>query len=268
MIARLNHERLDTNLFCREQVYWVDLCLTPRRPPALARYCDFWGPNRFVEMGSIIAFPPGKRLELRSSGGRHGSLICQINAGAIEKWFPDEFSWTERRLEAALNISSEPIQALLLRLNHELRGPSPGSGELCTAVMAQLAIELSRYFSSASDADEKGGLAAWRQRLIDERIADRTEPFPCVAELASHCRMSTRQLSRAFRVSRGCSLSNFLSRSCIEMAKRQLCTQESIREIANQLGFSSQSSFTAAFRRSTGTTPNVFRQRISVGRDR
>jgi two-component system response regulator YesN len=52
------------------------------------------------------------------------------------------------------------------------------------------------------------------------------------------------------------------------MAKRQLCTQESIREIANQLGFSSQSSFTAAFRRSTGTTPNVFRQRISVGRDR
>lgn len=265
IIARLNHEKPDRNMFRREKVYWVDLCLTPRRPNAQARFSDFWSPNRFSQMGSIIALPPRKRLELRSAGGRHASLICQLKAETVDKWFPEDFVWTERRLEASLNIASEPIKALMLRLNHELRAPSTGSEELCAAIVSQLAIELARYFLAASDADEKGGLASWRQRLIEDRLTHRSEPFPSVVELASLCRMSTRQLSRAFRASRGCSLSDYLAQSRIEAAKRRLCTSDSIRNISDYLGFSSQSSFTAAFRRSTGTTPNAFRKRVAVG---
>lgn len=265
MIARLNHENPNRNTFWRDRVYWIDLCLTPRRPNAQARYCDFWGANRFASMGSIIALPPRKRLELRSAGGRHASLICQLKAETVDKWFPEDFVWTERRLEAALNISSEPIKGLMLRLNHELRSPTTASDELCGVIVAQLAIELARYFLAASDVDEKGGLASWRQRLIDERLTHRDQQFPSVAELASLCRMSTRQISRAFRASRGCALSDYLAQTRIEMAKRRLCTDDTIREIADHLSFSSQSSFTAAFRRSTGTTPNAFRARVKVG---
>lgn len=265
ILARLNHEKPDRNMFRREKVYWIDLCLTPRRPNAQARFSDHWGPNRFAQMGSIIALPPRKRLELRSAGGRHASLICQLKAETVDKWLPEDFVWTERRLEASLNIASEPIKALLLRLNHELRAPAIASGDLCNAIVAQLAIELARYFLAASDADEKGGLASWRQRLIEERLIRRNEPFPSVVELASLCRMSTRQLSRAFRASKGCSLSDYLAQSRIEAAKRWLCANDSIRDISDHLGFSSQSSFTAAFRRSTGTTPNAFRKRVGTG---
>lgn len=266
MIARLNHRGPDRNFFRRDRVYWLDLCLTPRRPEAKARYCDLWAPSRFVELGSMIAIPPRKRLELRSAGGRHASLLCQIKEEAIDRWLPETFTWTERRLEASLNMSNKTIQSMLLKLNHELRYPAIGSEKLCESVVAQLAIEVARVFVTTSDADEKGGLASWRLKLIDDRIGRSGDPFPTVFELAELCRISPRQLSRAFRSSRGCSISEHLAQSRIQAAKRQLSCSENIREVAEHLGFASQSSFTAAFHRATGTTPGEYRSRLAASR--
>lgn len=267
MIARINHDGPDRHTFRRDRVYWLDLCLTPRRNGDAGRYSDHWHPSRLVPLGPLVAFPPRKRLDLRSGGGDHGSLICQLKAEMVDRWLPDDFVWTERRLEVSLNITNDSIKALMLKLNHELRNGGVGSVAFCEAVLAELAIELARHLLAASHADEKGGLASWRQRIIDERVAKAGVAFPTVAELAALCKMSPRQLSRAFRTSRGCSVSDYLVQTRIEVAKRRLCTKDSIRDIAAQLGFSSQSSFTAAFRRSTGATPNNFRQRVALGRD-
>lgn len=262
MIARLCHDAPDRNYFQRDNVYWLDLCLTPRRPNALARFCDHWSATRYTQMGALIAFPPRKRLELRSAGGRHASLICQLEAQAVERWLPTDFKWTERRLEASLSIASDTITSLMLRLNQELRNPLTGSPVLCQSIVTQLSIELARYLAAASDADAKGGLASWRLRTLDERLADPVAPYPSVAELASLCRLSSRQFSRAFKASRGCSISDYLAQMRIEAAKRKLWSKSSLSDIAYSLGYSSQSSFTAAFKRSTGTTPNQFRKRI------
>lgn len=262
ILAKLEHEGPDRNRFRREGVYWLDLCLTPRRPNALARFSDQWSPSRFVPIGSIAAFPPRHELELRSGGGRHASIICEIQAEAVERWFPADFNWTERRLEATLNITSEPIRQLMLRLNHELRRPQEGSVPLCEAILQQLSIELARYLVAAGASDAKGGLASWRLKLVDDRISDPSQPYPTARELADLCRLSERQFSRAFRVSRGCSVSDYLAQTRIEMAKRRLCTAQPISEIAASLGFASQSSFTAAFRRSIGITPAQFRKQL------
>lgn len=264
ILARLHHDGPDQNFFRRDRVYWIDLCLTPRRPNADARYCDHWSPARYAQLGSLIALPPRKRLELRSSGGRHASLICQLQAHAVERWLPDDFVWTERRLEASLSIANETIKSLMLRLNEELKRPCGSSVELCDAIIAQLAIELARHYCAASAADTKGGLASWRLRLIDERIASLDAIYPTAAELAALCKLSTRQFSRAFRASRGCSISDYLAQARTEAAKRLLFTKSSITQIAIQLGYSSQSSFSLAFRRSTGTTPGRFRKQTSV----
>lgn len=265
-IAELNHETPDKNEFRRDKAYWVDLCLTPRRPNASARFTDYWSPGRALQMGALIAFPPRKRLELTSAGGRHVSLICELKASEVEKWLPSDFVWTERRLEASLNIASDTIRPLMLRFNHELRNPAPGTHELCEALARILAIEVARYFAGANVADEKGGLASWRLRLIDDRISDRTKIYPTVTDLASLCRLSTRQLARAFKASRGSSISEYLAETRIEAVKRSLYSDRCLSDIARMMGFASQSSFTAAFKRSTGTTPDQFRKRVAVGR--
>lgn len=265
-LSRLDHEGPKQHTFCRDQVYWIDFCLTPRRPNADARFCDHWSPARYASLGSLIALPPRERLELRSTGGRHASLICQLEADAVERWLPEDYVWTERRLEASLGIANEAIKALMLRLNEELKKPCSSSEALCEAIVAQLAIELARHFAAASAADTKGGLASWRLRVVDERIADSSATYPTAAELARLCRLSLRQFSRAFRASRGCSIGSHLAQARIEAAKRRLFTKESITQIAAALGYASQSSFSASFRRSTGITPGQFRKQSSLGR--
>lgn len=83
-------------------------------------------------------------------------------------------------------------------------------------------------------------MAAWRQRIIDDRIAQ-DGPLPSVAELADLCRISARQLGRGFRSSRGCSIGDHLANVRIDIAKRTLTTSESIQRIAASLGYDTQS---------------------------
>lgn len=260
-IARLNHPTASEHLFVRKDVYWIDLCLTPRRPNARARYVDRWGQHRFGPMGSLIALPPRFNLHLKSEGGRHVSLICALQAAAVQRWLPTDFEWTERRLEACLDISSTTIRSLMRQLFHEMRHETVGSREFAEALVLQLSIELARYLIATGEATEGGGLAAWRLRVIDKRLAQAGAP-PTLVELAKLCDMSVRQLTRGFRTSRRSSIREYLGQSRIEAAKRRLASDESIKSIATSLGFSSQSTFTYAFRRVTGVTPRDFRQRI------
>lgn len=267
VIARLSHEGPNEHMFARKDVYWVDLCLTPRRPDARARYVDRWGPHRFASMGALIALPPRLNLHLSHKGGRHISLLCALKAATVHRWLPDGFEWTDRRLEACLDISSANIRTLMLRLFQELRNPGVASREMCEAFVFELSVEIARYLIAVGEPAEQGGLAAWRMRVIDKRVGAPGDP-PTLAELAELCDISIRQLTRGFRATRGCSIGDYLAHGRIEAAKRRLGTDESIKSIATGLGFSSQSTFTYAFRRATGVTPRDFRQRIlrAVGR--
>lgn len=257
----LDHPGPGEHMFFQEDIYWVDLCLTPRRPTARARYIDLWGSHRFHEMGPIIALPPGHRLHLESAGGRHTSLICQLPAQMVHDKLPAEFEWTDRHFEALLYIANDTIRDLLLRLVQEMRHPRIASGELCEAIVVQLGIELARHLLAINEPVRKGGLASWRLRTIEKRAAEPGAP-PTLGELSELCNLSARQLTRGFRISRGYSIGDFLAQSRIEAAKRRLATSESVSQIADSLGYSSPSNFTASFRRATGFTPSEFRTRV------
>ena len=266
-LVRLNHPGAVEASFRRVGVYWVDLCLTPRRPAARARYVDRWSPHRFSGVGAIIALPPGEAMQLKNAGGRHTSLICQLSAEAVERWLPDDFEWTDRRLEACLDIASATIRALLQRLALELRRPGLASAELVEAIAVQLGIEIARRLTDLREPTETGGLASWRLRTIDKRLAEAGD-LPTLAELARLCNMSVRQLTRGFRTSRGCSIGDYMTQTRMEAAMRRLASGESIKAIACSMGFASQSSFTFAFRRATGVTPSEFRTRMLRGGER
>jgi AraC family transcriptional regulator len=261
LLMRLNHAGPEEHMFLRENLYWIDLCLTPRRPDARARYVDRWGPHRFQQMGSILALPPGFQLQFKHQGGRHLSLICALQAREVQRWLPAEFEWSDRRLEALLDISSAEIRGLLLRLSTEVRQAGLGRMEVCEALVVQLSVEIARYLLAAGEPMEGGGLAAWRLKVIDKRLALEGE-LPTLTELAGLCDLSVRQLTRGFRSSRGCTVGDYMAHTRMEAAKRRLGTEETIKSISVALGFSSQSTLTYAFRRATGVTPREFRQRL------
>lgn len=244
--------------FFRPGVFWMDLCLTPRRPQASARYVDRWGPHRSSDLGSLIALPPGEHLHLRNAGGKHASVVLQLRVEAVRKWLPEDFAWTDRRLEACLHIASDKLRTLMLWLYHEIGRPDR-SAELCEAIVTHISAELARYILSVNEPTEKGGLSSWRLRTIDNRLSEPGK-LPTLQELASLCKLSVRQLTRGFRASRGCSISAYLAQLRIDEAKRRLCTRASIKEVAASLGYASQSAFTFSFRKATGITPNHYRK--------
>lgn len=262
-IALIHHFGPDVSLFRKEDRYWIDLCVTPRRPSATASFAEQWGAHRHVELGSLIAFPPGQAIQIRNAGGRHVSLICEVRADALERHFPKDFSWTDHRREACLNISSERVRSGFMRLYHELKNPGMASEEFCASLFTAISIEFARFLVAVDEPDQKGGLSAWRQRLIEERVAS-AGPLPTAGELAHICKLSTRQLRRGFRASHGCSVNDYLAQMRIETAKRRLFTKASLKEIAQSLGYSSQANFAGAFRRATGSTPSEFRKRIAA----
>ncbi len=250
------------NLHKSSNEYRLDLCLTPRPRGARACFPEKWGPHRFEPVGDIFLAPPGHSIDFRGEHGRQASVICHLRRELVERWLDGEPDWNDRRLEAILNIASPHIRALMLRLAEEVGHPGLGRETMVEAIAGQLAIELARYCAVIEDAPVTGGLAAWRLRLIDERLADLAAP-PSLAELARLCDLSVRQLTRGFRASRGCTIKEFVAKTQIREAKRLLAGSEGVKAIAFTVGFASHSAFTYAFRAATGVSPRQFRQRLA-----
>lgn len=241
--------------------YWLDQCLTPRPRNARACYRERWSPHRFERLGKLFLLPPGETLQARSDdASSQTSVLCHLLPEALESWSESRLTWSDSQLLASLDIRDDDVRSLLLRLARELRHPGFASETLVEMIVGQLCIELMRYRGQARAATAAGGLAAWRLRLIDERLRELAAP-PSLTELAGLCRVSVRQLTRGFRASRGCSLGEHIANTRIDLAKRRLLAGDSIKAIAYSLGFSSPSSFCFAFRRSVGVTPSDFRHR-------
>lgn len=261
-LVRFSMSRPVDNILRDDDAYWLDLSLTPR--PANARACfrERWNPNRFERIGKIFLLPPRETMQAKSDGGSsQASILCHLRPDALRTWCGTDLQWTDRRLEAGLDIRDDTIKGLLLRLAHEAKHPGFASDVLVEMIVGQLSIEIARYCERVQEQPSDAGLAAWRLRLIDERLRE-VSASPTLTELADLCRVSVRQLTRGFRASRGCSIGEHVATRRMEHARRMLLSEDSIKSIAYSLGFSSPSSFCFAFRRATGVTPLEFRGRM------
>ena len=243
-----------------EDRYHVNMCLTPRPLSSRGGYAMRWGPHRMERLGDIFLLPPGESLFVRGGSGRQASLICHLAPGLVHELAGRALEWDDQHLATTLDISSARIRAILFRLTEEVRHPGLGWERMLEFLGGELALELARHCLEAAERPVTGGLAGWRLRLIDERLAEDTRA-PTLQELADLCSISVRQLTRGFRVSRACSIGDYIEQRRMETAKRMLMAGESVKTIAFAMGFSSPSSFTFAFRRAVGASPSTFRTR-------
>lgn len=237
----------------------LELAFAPS-PQAQARFVDHWGPRRFEPIGRLFFIPAEQRVHARSHCERQTSVVCNFTPEAIQRWCEGSFAWTDRRLQRTLDIGSTRLRSLLLAIGEEMRTPGFASATLLELMAGQAAIELFRYLSGVEEKSQVGGLSSARLRLIDDRLAAPIAP-PSLSELAALCNLSVRQLTRAFRQSRGRSLGSYIAECRLERAKRLLAEGRSVKAVALDSGFHSPSNFTTAFSRSTGETPRQYRDR-------
>lgn len=241
--------------------HWLELSLLPRSRAARGCYPDLWGPHRFERIGELFFLPAQYRMHARSECRDQASIICTFRPEALQRWFGGAMEWTDARLQGCLDIYNKTIRSLMFRIGEEIRQPYFASEMLIELMSAQLAIEIGRHCLGIEETRSTGGLAPWRLRLIDDRLTEISAP-PSLSELAAHCGLSVRQLSRAFRVSRGCSLGDYIAGCQIDHAKQLLMAGQPIHAIASLTGFQSPTNFSTAFRKATGETPRQYRERI------
>ena len=79
-------------------------------------------------------------------------------------------------------------------------------------------------------------------------------------EIAKQVGMSRRNFTRIFRLQTGMSFSHWRQQACLLNALMRMELGQSITHVAIELGYSSSSAFTAAFKRSLGAAPSFYVQ--------
>jgi AraC family transcriptional regulator len=135
-----------------------------------------------------------------------------------------------------------------------------------------LAHEVARFGLAKSriQPQMRGGLAGWQKRVVASYVEEHLAEHIPLATLARLARLSTFHFCRAFKHSFGMPPHQYHTMQRIERAKILLAKPSpSVTEIASDLGFSQTSSFSAAFRKTTGQTPSAYyRGSYSFGRGR
>jgi len=105
------------------------------------------------------------------------------------------------------------------------------------------------------------GLDAARLRRVLEYVDEHLADDIAVADLANVACLSIFHFTRAFAAAVGVPPHRYVSQRRLESAKAMIAAgRASLGKIALDSRFSSQSSFTRAFRRATGMTPGEYRQ--------
>ncbi len=126
-----------------------------------------------------------------------------------------------------------------------------------------LAHELSRINQEAvrEPTMSRGGLASWQRRAVLEYIEEHLGEQICLLTLAELVRLSLHHFCRAFKRSFGIPAHQYQVQRRVEVAKLLLADRtRSITDIAFTLGYAQTSSFSNAFRKTTGWTPTVYRR--------
>jgi AraC family transcriptional regulator len=175
----------------------------------------------------------------------------------------------------AFPAEAEPIPRLFfddpvlrqtaLKLEALIEAGSSSSRFYAEALGIVLAHELLRLNNGTVQAERsmRGGLAGWQRRSVVQYIEENLSENISLAELAELARLSIFHFSRAFKQSFGMPPHRYHTSRRIERAKVLLAKpNQSVTEIALDMGFNDTSSFTAAFRRLVGRTPTDYRRRV------
>lgn len=164
-----------------------------------------------------------------------------------------------------MDFRCDRAHALLKQICHELYNPGFATEIMIEGLSMTLLVETARMIKEIREpSTSRGGLAPINLRKIRERVLN-TESPPSLEELATLCNLSKRHMMRAFRESTGQTIGQFIQQSALNKARLWLRnTDKPVSEIAGELGFTTTSSFSTAFRRLTGESPRTYRSGIST----
>ena len=114
---------------------------------------------------------------------------------------------------------------------------------------------------SSQVGTDSGKLSSQQLKTLRELVESVPEQSNSLKQLADVLDMPARRLSEQFKSTTGLTLRQYVAQARIRRAKSLLLDRSMlIKQISYHTGFLSPASFTAAFRKEVGMTPEAFRQ--------
>ncbi len=161
-----------------------------------------------------------------------------------------------------VGIVDPVIRDISLQILAEIESPGMGKRLFGDTIARTLALHLLRRHSTAgaTEAPRRIEMTARQLRAATDYIESHLDEDLSLETIASAPAMSPFRFARAFKKATGQSPRQYVIHRRIERAKALLRSgDQDLAQIAQRVGFSTQSHFTDVFRRLCGTTPARYR---------
>ncbi len=236
-----------------------------------------------------VALAPQDRVIWRVDGG--SSQITQLLPGSVFLYSSSEFVWSYREQSSECvhvtldpnlfsRVAAECSLSSHVEIEHRVLFADPTilhvtqlfksevlngglAGKLYTESLTNLlAVHLLRNYSGLETQPTlaNGPLDVLKLNQLKDFIEEQLAEELTIADMATVVHMSQFHFARAFKTATGQPPHRYVPHQRIERAKVLLSvTRLPVAEVAYRVGFSNKSHFIAQFRKTTGTTPNAYR---------
>ncbi len=207
-----------------------------------------------------------------TQGRWHKAIEClfiSINPMLVERAASELTNTGNIEMGAQIGVRDPQIHHIGLALLAELEAGCLAGRLYGESLSLALAVHLfKRYSLSGQPIREPAGGLPWRQlQQVTDYINDNLAAGMTLTQMAESLGMSPYYFARLFKQSTGMPPHQYVINCRIEQAKILLAENKlPIVEISYRVGCSSQSNFTALFRKHVGITPKAYRENITSKR--
>jgi len=220
-------------------------------------------------VGKLVFVPAMSQLSCRGGGGQHQRVVRTFLDPQFQAThLPAGRDFQPDHLQRCLKVQVPAITRTMVRLCRETLEPSFGSGILIESLGTIIAVELERLFLPAPAGDyppkAANSLSRTELRRVMDYVDSQCAANITISDVAVACNMSSRTLTRKFKLTTGETLHEYAHRHATNRARALLNdNRRSIKEVSYELGYPNPSAFSIAFRRATGVSPSEYRRAVT-----
>ncbi len=211
--------------------------------------------------------PKGALLPIalqQHGGGERAAIICGFLGCDREPYNPLLLNLPRLLIVRGEELARRPIGALLAAAVAESKERRSGGECVLSRLSELLFVEAVRVYVERLPSEESGWLGGLRDPQVGRALAalhDQPGLAWSPEDLARHVGLSRSLLAERFVHFVGMPPMQYLAKWRMQLAAERLQgTRESLAEIAERLGYGSESAFSRAFKRLVGVPPATFRQ--------
>jgi len=224
-------------------------------------------PSTFIDSATVIGEAlAGELTSMRLGGGGEatrfvcGYFGCERHA--------DRLFLAGLPLMIKINIRGDDagawLESSIRHLVAEADSVRPGQSVLLSKMAEALFIEALRRYMASMPAEQTGWLAGARDAVVGGALAlMHRKPFQAwtIDQLAAEAGTSRSVLAERFALYLGEPPLTYLARWRLQLAARLLqTTQQSVLQVATEVGYDSEAAFNRAFKREFGVPPGRYRR--------